>query len=181
VLSIKEIRALARALDVQSFQAQLGPFVLIQRPPEDEADAPAHPASGIPLRTVYVPPADIRRNVFTLLSESFDDLQITTLPPLEKTDELIVGRLPDCDVMVEHPSASKRHAVLRWNQQGQRCTVKDLGSTNGTYLNDTELLSEEVALSDGDIVSFGDAQFWFLLTRTLWDKMATGLEATSSK
>ncbi|HLL55592.1 MAG TPA: FHA domain-containing protein, partial [Myxococcaceae bacterium] len=70
-------------------------------------------------------------------------------------------------------SVSKRHAVLVWDEDAQRCLVKDLGSTNGTYLNDRKLTRDAV-IRDGDIVSFGEAQFWYLLTDTLHAKLSRG-------
>jgi pSer/pThr/pTyr-binding forkhead associated (FHA) protein len=78
-----------------------------------------------------------------------------------------VGRLPDCDVVVDDGSVSKRHALLRWNEAERRCAVRDLGSTNGTFLNANSLGQREATLHDGDILSFGNVQFWYLLTDTL--------------
>src|SRR4051812_30647459 len=43
--------------------------------------------------------------------------------------ELVIGRGKDCDVVIDHPSLSRRHAIL---QPGPPATVRDLDSTNGT-------------------------------------------------
>jgi transcriptional regulator with GAF, ATPase, and Fis domain len=43
--------------------------------------------------------------------------------------DLVIGRGADCDVVVDHRSLSRRHAILR---PGPPATVQDLGSTNGT-------------------------------------------------
>ncbi len=45
----------------------------------------------------------------------------------------VIGRGDDCGVSLDDPTASRRHAVLR--RAGQRLTVTDLGSANGTFLN----------------------------------------------
>jgi predicted component of type VI protein secretion system len=45
----------------------------------------------------------------------------------------VIGRSDDCGVSLDDPTASRRHAVLR--RSGQRLTVTDLGSANGTFLN----------------------------------------------
>jgi pSer/pThr/pTyr-binding forkhead associated (FHA) protein len=66
---------------------------------------------------------------------------------------------------------SKRHAVLRWDPSRDKATIQDLGSTNGTYLNAGTKLQGESSLHDGDIISFGEVQFWFLLTSTLHTKL----------
>ena len=43
--------------------------------------------------------------------------------------EVVIGRAPGCDVTIDHPSLSRRHARVR---RGARTTVEDLSSTNGT-------------------------------------------------
>ncbi len=159
MLSIQELRALGASLTPGAFRRQLGPFVLVQRPP-------GRPASAV-LEPTRVASADvIEKGMLTLLFE-FEDLLITTLPPLARAEELGVGRLPDCDVFIDDASVSKRHAVLRWSDTPARCTVRDLGSTNGTFLNAHSLATREAVLKDGDILSFGNVQFWFLMTDTL--------------
>jgi len=72
---------------------------------------------------------------------------------------------------------SKRHAVLRWNKARARCTVEDLGSTNGTILNGSIKVKKETELRDGDVVSFGEAHYWFLLARTLYGRLSKALES----
>lgn len=162
MLSIQELRALGASLSVGAFRRQLGPFVLIQRPPGRAAEVLA------PTRVAQ--PEDIERGMVSLLFE-FEDLLITTLPPLAGSEELGVGRLPDCELMIDDASVSKRHAVLRWNEPERRCTVRDLGSTNGTFLNASSLGTREATLKDGDILSFGNVQFWYLLTDTLHTRL----------
>jgi hypothetical protein len=163
VLSIQELRALGASLPLAAFRRQLGPFVLIQRPPSSAASAALAPTS-------VAAPEDIELGMLSLLFQ-FEDLLITTLPPLERLEELSVGRLPDCDVVVDDGSVSKRHALLRWNESERRCTVRDLGSTNGTFLNANTLGQREATLHDGDILSFGNVQFWYLLTDTLHTRL----------
>jgi hypothetical protein len=164
MLTIKELRSMARSLPPPAFRRQIGPFALVQRPMKD----------GVPdaelATTQMAKPDDISKNSLSLLFE-FEDLSVATLPPLQGVDELSVGRLPDCDLVLEHPSVSKRHAVLKWNEKQQRCMVKDVGSTNGTFLNASSMIRGETNLRDGDIVSFGDVQFWFLLTDTLLTRL----------
>jgi two-component system, NtrC family, response regulator AtoC len=43
--------------------------------------------------------------------------------------DVVIGREPGCDFVIDHPSLSRRHAQV---QLGQAPTVQDLGSTNGT-------------------------------------------------
>lgn len=167
MLSVKEIRNLAASLSEGQFQNQMGPFALIQRPPTT-----AGSFSG-PEGTRKSHPEEMSQKVLSLLFE-FEDLAVAILPPLRGTDEVSVGRQPDCDLVIDDPSVSKRHAVLKWNAGLQRCSVIDVGSSNGTFLNASTAVDRETSLRDGDILSFGDAQFWYLLTGTLHSKLSQG-------
>jgi pSer/pThr/pTyr-binding forkhead associated (FHA) protein len=53
--------------------------------------------------------------------------------PTEK-EFLSLGRLPECDVSMEHPSISRYHAVIQFNCQGD-AFLYDLNSVHGTFLN----------------------------------------------
>jgi hypothetical protein len=163
MISVKELRALGASLPEAKFRRQLGPFVLVQRPPSPESSAVLDPTRTANRGT-------IEQGMLSLLFE-FEDLLVATLPPLAATDSLTVGRLPDCDMVLDDGSVSKQHAVLRWNESERRCTVKDLGSRNGTFLNGTIIMKREVTLRDGDILSIGYVQFWYLLTETLYTRL----------
>jgi hypothetical protein len=167
------MRSLASALSLEKFRKQMGPFALIQRPP---GNVDQTEQMGLPMNaavTAMARPEDISKGTLALLFQ-FDDLSVTTLPPLQGVDEISVGRLPDCELVIDHASVSKRHATLRWDDEKKRCTVEDLGSTNGTYLNASMMVRKETTLRDGDILSFGDVQFWYLLAETLHAKLAGG-------
>jgi hypothetical protein len=171
MLSVKELRTLAAHLSAEEFRKQLGPFVLVQRPPGDFAGGTDR--MGVPVnvaRTTVVRPEAVSSGALSLLF-GFDDLVVATVPPLQGVDELSVGRQPDNDLVLDDPSVSQKHAVLRWDAKAQRCTVQDLGSTNGTYLNASIRLKKETILRNGDILSFGEVQYWFLLTPTLYEKL----------
>jgi hypothetical protein len=64
----------------------------------------------------------------------------------------------DVEIVLEDPFASSRHA--RIERQGGAMVLEDLGSTNGTYLND-ELLAGPQPLHSGDRVRIGDSVFTF--------------------
>ena len=167
------MRNLAQRLSAEKFQKQMGPFALIQRPEKEELDTTQK--MGLPANAAHTSmakPEDISRGILSLLFE-FENLQVATLPPMAEDAELTVGRLPDCDLVLDHKSVSKRHAELRWDEKAKKCTVKDVGSTNGTFLNSSLLMRREATLRDGDIISFGEVQFWYLLTDTLHKKLSS--------
>ena len=64
----------------------------------------------------------------------------------------------DVEIQLEDPFASSRHAQL--TRQGAILVIEDLGSTNGTYLND-ELLRGPRPLHPGDRVRIGDSTFTY--------------------
>ncbi len=102
-----------------------------------------------------------------MLAAPTDVLPVITLVPL-KTEELlrlsetrmpptgthIVGRQAGVFLLIDHGSVSRRHAELRV-ANGQ-LTVRDLGSSNGTFVNNTRLTPQQPRiLKANDSVRFG--------------------------
>src|SRR5262245_19127975 len=54
------------------------------------------------------------------------------LYPLSKA-ELLIGRSPNADIRINEKAVSHNHARLQLDNGS--CTLRDLGSTNGTFLN----------------------------------------------
>jgi two-component system, cell cycle response regulator len=71
---------------------------------------------------------------------------------------LTIGRSSKSDVQVDQESVSRSHAKII--NTGKTIILRDLGSTNGTYVND-ELIDEYV-LRDGDFIKIGRTIFKFL-------------------
>lgn len=76
----------------------------------------------------------------------------------ELTRGATLGR-GDVEIPLEDPFASSRHA--RISREGHTVVLEDLGSTNGTYLNDTPLDGPQ-PLRDGDRIRIGDSEFTYL-------------------
>ncbi len=176
MLSVKELRTLATRFTAAQFREQLGPFVLVQQPPQLAVGTPSTQMMGaLPVnvqRTTVARPEKVSSGALGLLFQ-FDELVVASVPPLQGVDELSVGRQPDNELVLDDPSVSKKHALLRWDAENERCTVQDLGSTNGTFLNASVRLRRETTLKSGDILSFGEVQYWFLLTATLYEKLTS--------
>jgi pSer/pThr/pTyr-binding forkhead associated (FHA) protein len=68
----------------------------------------------------------------------------------------LVGRDPDSTIVLNDTSASVRHA--RISREGGIWWLEDLGSRNGTLLNDLPL-SKPTHLTDGDIIGIGNVRF----------------------
>lgn len=68
-----------------------------------------------------------------------------------------IGRLPENDIVVADPKASREHAQIR--PSGNGFLLVDLRSTNGTRINGTTV--NEHILVDGDVIGVGAAEFRF--------------------
>ena len=68
-----------------------------------------------------------------------------------------LGRLPESDIVVDDPGASRQHARIR-NSNGE-FVLTDLGSTNGTLVNDESV--QERVLDDGDRIMIGETVLEF--------------------
>jgi pSer/pThr/pTyr-binding forkhead associated (FHA) protein len=75
--------------------------------------------------------------------------------PLKK-DKFLIGRAKECSLRAGSEAISRRHcAIVR---KDGSWTARDLGSRNGTYVNDTRI-AEEVTLSPGDELRVGPLKF----------------------
>jgi adenylate cyclase len=68
---------------------------------------------------------------------------------------LVIGRAVTTDVPIYDPTVSRRHAEIAHSGGGLH--VKDLGSSNGTFVNGGRV--SDATLSDGDVVTFGKVAF----------------------
>jgi hypothetical protein len=75
--------------------------------------------------------------------------------------ELTIGRSRQAKVRVDERSVSHAHARIL--ERNGRHYLSDLGSTNGTLVND-ELLGSEVTLHGGDVIKVGETAFAYLTT-----------------
>ena len=79
--------------------------------------------------------------------------------------ECLLGRSPDCDVVIKDFGVSRHHAKV--TVDGDTCRVVDLKSKNGTHVNGVLVL--EAFLNDGDEVSLG--KFMLRFQRKLEEKV----------
>lgn len=79
--------------------------------------------------------------------------------------ENTVGRDPQCDVFLETPGVSRRHASLRLDSRTRTVVLQDLGSTNGTLLQGTPV-TQATTLNDGDLVTVGSVDLRVRLQRS---------------
>lgn len=69
---------------------------------------------------------------------------------------IFIGRDEDCEISLQDPLVSHRHATIELNNG--RLQIRDLGSRNGTYLNDRQIETVE-SLTLSDLISVGRTRF----------------------
>jgi hypothetical protein len=86
----------------------------------------------------------------------------------------VLGRAPGCDVRVDSPSVSGRHAQLR--EQGGSLEIADLGSSYGTFVG-KERVDAWVPLAETEDAWLGDVQ---LRARLVWSAVPTLIELATA-
>jgi hypothetical protein len=113
--------------------------------------------------------ATLKSGRFTVEAEVREDADGGFLAELVLTDgrrvqigaePLVIGRLPECGVVLADSNVSRRHAELR--RSGDSVVLTDLGSTNGTRVNGAPI--RERVLVSGDEVSVGSTRLIFEMT-----------------
>ncbi|XP_018412190.1 PREDICTED: centrosomal protein of 170 kDa protein B [Nanorana parkeri] len=68
---------------------------------------------------------------------------------------IFVGR-DDCELMLQSRSVDKQHAVINYDSEKDEHRVKDLGSLNGTFVNDVRIPDQKyITLKLNDVIRFG--------------------------
>ncbi|XP_071323953.1 centrosomal protein of 170 kDa protein B isoform X5 [Trachinotus anak] len=79
---------------------------------------------------------------------------------------IFVGR-EDCELMLQSRSVDKQHAVINYNPTTDEHLVKDLGSLNGTFVNDLRIPDQTyITLKLSDIIRFGYDSHVYVLEKS---------------
>jgi len=97
---------------------------------------------------------DARGNTVSLTFRAGHAPQATSLDSIDlaKFDQLVIGRDPECDLTLDSPLVSRRHARLE--RSGPAHVLIDLHSINGTFVNGQRIDRPKV-LQTGDVVQIG--------------------------
>ena len=77
------------------------------------------------------------------------------------TKETTAGRNPDNNIQLEYPGISRHHLKVSMDEGGGNFSIEDLGSKNGTYLNNQKLNNKQ-PLKKGDIIKIGSIAFKYI-------------------
>jgi pSer/pThr/pTyr-binding forkhead associated (FHA) protein len=120
--------------------------------PEPEADAEFEPAAssdkpGTPTEVIEVMSAPV-------VGGRLIELGTGCVYPVPR-DGLVIGRGAECDISVDDPGVSRRHAVVKPGRGGFTLTDE---SANGTFVNGRRMTGAQ-ALTHGDVVGIGTEEF----------------------
>jgi pSer/pThr/pTyr-binding forkhead associated (FHA) protein len=145
----------------QKHGPQLPPFPTPQSPPPARvpffsgAAAPAaKPGDEEPTKSLSVGPSRVAAVPRLIcVSTNYSGREFALTRP-----ELIIGRVEDNDIVIEHRSVSRNHAKILYD--GRTHKIIDLQSANGILVN-----GEEYAMTDlrkGDLIELGHVRFRFV-------------------
>jgi Protein of unknown function (DUF3662)/FHA domain len=118
-------------------------------PAESGATMVYKPRTPPPTETATPEELGVDREIVTL---SVDGLQHEV-----RKRRTLIGRSKECDIQIEDPSASRRHAEVR--QEGTAYWIVDLDSTNGLEVNG--MRTQRAKLDHGDKITIGSTDIAF--------------------
>lgn len=139
----------------------LGEFGIQARlvqPPDDPAQEPSQGEHGHTM--VYSAAAAVDPVMAGPPARGTAKLRIGDQSALVGSGGAVVGRSRDCDVLIDDPNVSRRHAELAPSQGGW--VVRDLGSTNGVKVNGARVRGEQPVMP-GDTIELGTTHVVFEL------------------
>ncbi len=74
-------------------------------------------------------------------------------------NRMVIGRKPDVEIPIADPMISRKHAELL-AQPDDQTMIRDLGSTNGIYINENRVI--QAVLKDGDLLRIGSTVFKYV-------------------
>jgi hypothetical protein len=125
--------------------SQVEPGATMIYKPKTAPAAAAAPADG--------PPPEVEREV-AILNWDGQTLRVDKR-------RVLLGRSRECDIQVEDPNVSRRHAELR--QEGSTYWIVDLESTNGVEVNGHRV--KRAKLDSGDTFTVGSTEISFTTER----------------
>jgi hypothetical protein len=170
---LQDFITLSQQLDRTEFARRVGVPVLVA----ETRPKPMLFGGGATRTTREQIPAPFPPNVIAV----GDKLPVFSLRPKSAEDgqPVSLGRTTDNDLVVSDDTVSSQHALLRQDLESGQVSLIDLGSSNGTLVNDLQLEPmRPVLLKDGDLIAFGDATFKFYTAGGLHDALRQSLPGT---
>jgi ABC-type multidrug transport system ATPase subunit len=130
-----ELRLVAERLELRDLGSSNGTFVARQRLPTKKWTALGE--NELHLASYRVPPATLAMWRETLAATPTKIKARKAQVTIPKTGQVLIGRDPSCDVVIDAPQVSWRHA--RVTVDGDRWIIEDLNSSNGVFVNGSQV------------------------------------------
>lgn len=170
MIRVRDLRALG-AFPIEALRREVGAFALVQSPPQPVMQQMARNVRGA--QTIIMANRDRLASEVIRATLAFDAMTVLTPVSSKPMTEYVLGRAPDSDMVIHDPSVSGRHAKLRFDPANRVCSIEDLGSRNGTFVNAKDTEKKVTPLSDGDTLCLGDAAFLFVTVESLYGALQT--------
>ncbi|KAF9433416.1 Kanadaptin [Entomortierella beljakovae] len=132
-----------------------------EKPPASGVKGPTQPSINAPPLKYQKPPWSGYPNQQFFFEVIKNGIIVEKIKAPEK-EFLVIGRLPMCDLEMEHPSLSRYHAIVQFKSNGE-CFIYDLNSSHGTKLNKNKIPpGMHVSLKPGDQLRFGESSRIYL-------------------
>lgn len=122
-----------------------GDVRMVMRPDQDRTEKPPKATADSETRQRSTPPRVVVRGVSGGYFGKIIALRSKT----------VIGRGNDCDLVLNEPEMSRRHAIIENTPEG--LFLRDLGSSNGTFVNGTSV--RDTVLKPGDQLAFDQNRF----------------------
>ena len=152
----------------------------VEQPSDLPKDSPTEAQSQIALRYAEPSWSGTPETDFTL--EVIKNGALIEKIDLTRKPYIVFGRLPDCDVILEHPSISRYHAILQYKNEGEGPSsgfyLYDLGSTHGTRVNKETIRARTYyRIRLGHVIRFGGSTRVFVLQGDEGSQVGVEMEA----
>lgn len=144
-----------------AFERRWGHAALLQLPTEEQIDRALMQLGGAHTMRASNGRAMVSQTL--LMLRAFCDMHLDFL--VGSKGQALVGRGVEAQLLLEHESVSKRHALLSWGRGD--AWLQDLRSLNGSQVNGCERAGL-MGLNDGDLIRLGDAHLLFVTAPTLF-------------
>lgn len=129
-------------------------------------------------------PEDVTKVLSPLYLNYSLSISIEGEPPqyvdLNEGSSWSAGRGEECDIILEHKYLTKKHFEI--HRENNDFKIKDLGSSNGTFLNNKKLQAQKsYILKSQDIISVGDVEIVFKAHNKELQKISDNLPALSTE
>ncbi|MEM6533070.1 MAG: FHA domain-containing protein [Myxococcota bacterium] len=181
MLTVSALREQPKLLDAYEGVDFLAPIPVggaeeVVRDTSGDTDAGTPPATMVFMHETIAMMRAERADQIEKLSAVIDEAG--ELLPLKKKpeslwDHITLGRATSADLVVGDPAVSSVHAHFALDVDEHPVSVQDVGSSNGTFINRTQLQPHKLAkLRAGDCVRFGQSIFYYISGALLREMVA---------